>query len=175
MLMFLCVLGRPRYTHNRHDIFYDKIGRFVFVTKEKAKCNSRNSPAGPMETNPMRAIKDVYNDYLTTRFFPAIHAKISLIKGTPGSVQQDNSKPQISLTAIGTALNDGHSSQLNNWPPISPALKLLGSSYFNSINRIQYKKVIKSFNDHISVVQNTFKMKPFNKVSEVFLTCQFNF
>lgn len=46
-----------------------------FETKKVAKCNSINCSIDAMETKPMLVNKDVYNDYLTTIIFPAIHAK----------------------------------------------------------------------------------------------------
>lgn len=51
--LVLCALARPRYNYNKYKIFDEKIGVWPFVTKEKAKRDSRICPAGLMETKPI--------------------------------------------------------------------------------------------------------------------------
>lgn len=97
------------------------------VTNEKAKRNSRNCPAGTLETKPIVFNKDAYTDYLTTQVFSAIHAKFPNIRGTPVIVQQENDKLHISPIAAGIVWNGIHAIQLINQPPNSPKFSILDS------------------------------------------------
>ncbi len=94
-VMFLCVVARPRYDDHRKAYLDGKIGLWPFVERVPAKRNSRNRPAGTLETKPITVTQDDYRSFLLKKVFPAIINKWPAYKHHPVYIQQDNARPHI--------------------------------------------------------------------------------
>jgi hypothetical protein len=156
-LMFLCATSRPRF-ENGVCTFDGKIGCFPLVTFERAKRSSVNRPAGTMEVKPITSIKrDVIREFMIEKVLPAIRAKWphdDLNK--PIYIQQDNAPSHIEVDDplfCEAAQQDGFDIRLKCQPANSPDFNILDLVFFGAIQSIQYKKIAKTLQDLIPVVQ----------------------
>jgi hypothetical protein len=74
-VMFLCVVGRPRFDEDGNCIWDGKIGMFPFVTEKPAERRSGNRPRGTMETKTRNVTRDVSREFLIEKVLPAIKEK----------------------------------------------------------------------------------------------------
>ena len=68
--MFLAPIARPRYAW-----WHGKIGMYPIVKVEQAKKNSKNRPAGTLETKCMNVTAQVYKDLIFNKVLPDINRK----------------------------------------------------------------------------------------------------
>ncbi len=160
--MFLCASARPRFDENGACIFDGKIGCFPLVTFERAKRSSINRPAGTMEVKPITSItRDVIREFMIEKVLPAIRAKWPREDmSRPIYIQQDNAPSHIELhdpQFCEAAMQDGFDIRLICQPPNSPDFNILDLGFFRAIQAIQYKKVAKSVQDLIPVVQEVLR------------------
>ena len=74
-VMCIVAYAYPRYCPITDTWFSGKIGCWPFVTQIEAKRNSKNRPAGTMETKSIKVTKEVYRDFLINKIIPAIRQK----------------------------------------------------------------------------------------------------
>ena len=55
-VMFMCAVCRPMYNPDGSLLFDGKIGIFPFTQQVPAQRNSKNRPAGTMQTKPLESI-----------------------------------------------------------------------------------------------------------------------
>ncbi|CAM9287194.1 unnamed protein product, partial [Ascophyllum nodosum] len=157
-VMFLAVVGRPRWDTVANRSFDGKIGIFPFTRRVPAQRSSRNRAAGTMETKMVEVTKAVYKQKMLDEVFPAI--KRTWPGGpSPVSVQQDNApahkiNDDPDIVAVGTA--DGWNIRLINQPPNSPDTNILDLFFFNSIQSLQDRTTLRTVDELIEEVQRVF-------------------
>ncbi|KAF0683775.1 Aste57867_24159 [Aphanomyces stellatus] len=125
-------VARPRYVDDTGIWWGGKIGTWPFVNAVAAVRSSVNRPAGTIETKSVSVTKDVYPTFLLEVFLPAVVARWSetnrIIKlqhdNAPSHVKDDDS---ILLAAFEDYKSRGWSFSLNQQPPNSPDMNILGS------------------------------------------------
>ena len=93
----MATVARPRWDVTRNRKSEEKIGMWLMVTREPAKKNSRNRPAGTMITKSIKSVNvDVYREYLIKKVilevvekWPRSHRDVMI------KIQQDNAGPHI--------------------------------------------------------------------------------
>ena len=175
-VMFLAE-ARPRWDPHRKCYFGGKIGIWPFVTKEVAKRNSRNRPAGKMMTKVMDSITKVQmRDFLVEKVLVSIREK-----WPTGSIaqqikiQQYNAQRHLHPTDPlfkEESERLGLNIELFNQPPNSPDLNVLDLGYFNAIQSIQHKKAPMNVVDLIQAVEDSFQALQRSKLNNIFLTLQ---
>ncbi|XP_028787991.1 uncharacterized protein LOC114743975 [Neltuma alba] len=176
-VMFLVAVARPRFDCKGNETFSRKIGVFPLVTKEPAKRNSVNRPAGSLITKPITSVtKEVSRQFLIGHVVPAIKAKWPRDSiGEPIYIQQDNARCHIDPNDgefHRVATEDGFCIRLMNQPPNSPDLNILDLGFFNGIQSLQYKETPKTTDDLIAAVIRSFESFPSTKSNKIFLTLQ---
>ncbi|XP_074317890.1 uncharacterized protein LOC141653923 [Silene latifolia] len=125
-VMFMSAVSRPIYDGNGTLLFDGKIGIFPFTFMDPAKRNSKNRPAGTLETKSIASItKQVVKDMLMSKILPAIKSKWPRNMSKNINIQQDNAKPHIRCTDqdfVTAATSDGFNITLTQQPPNSPDL-----------------------------------------------------
>ena len=158
--MFLAAVVRPRWDLHRKSYFDGKIGIWPFVTKEEAKRNSRNRPAGTMVTKVMDSITTVQiREFLVEKVLVSIREKWptgSIAKRI--RIQQDNARPHLHPN---DALFKEESEKLG-----------LNVELYNQPPNIQHQKAPKTVDDLIKAVEDSFWALPRSKMNNVFLTLQ---
>ncbi|XP_057803540.1 uncharacterized protein LOC131018859 [Salvia miltiorrhiza] len=75
-VMFVCAVCRPIFSDAGECLFDGKIGIFPLTEQVPAKRNSKNRPAGTMETKPIQSITmQVMKECFINKLVPAIIAK----------------------------------------------------------------------------------------------------
>jgi hypothetical protein len=156
-LMFLCVTARPRF-ENGVCTFDGKIGCFPLVTYERAKRSSINRQAGTLEVKPITSVtRGVIREFMIDKVLPAIRAKWPREDvNNPIYIQQDNAPSHLELDDplfCQAAKQGGFDIRLICQPPNSPDFNILDLGFFRAIQSIQYKKVAKTVEHLIPVVQ----------------------
>ena len=171
-IMFLAATARPRFEGEGKVLFDGKIGIFPFVTKEPAKRSSRNRPAGTLETKAMTSVKrENVREFLTQKVLPAVREK------WPGGnietiyIQQDNAKTHVNPTDkefCEAAQEEGFDIRLMCQPPNSPDLNILDLGFFRALQSLRYKVTVKSVDDLITAVEETFNNYPLKQLNHIF-------
>lgn len=176
-VMFLAAIARPRFDANGNELFSGKIGVFPLVTKEPAKRNSVNRPAGTLETKPITSVtKEIIKTYLLNKVIPAIKSKWPREEmGYPIFIQQDNARTHISYDDEEfrrVASEDGFDIRLMCQPPNSPDLNVLDLGFFNAIQSLQHQESPKSIDELVNAVEKSFETFPTKTSDYIFLTLQ---
>uniref|UniRef100_A0A0A9CWW4 Transposase n=1 Tax=Arundo donax TaxID=35708 RepID=A0A0A9CWW4_ARUDO len=176
-IMFLCVTARPRFDENGVCIFDGKIGCFPLVTFERAKRSSVNRPAGTMEVKPIASItRDVIREFMIDKVLPAIRAKWPREDvNKPIYIQQDNAPSHIKHDDpqfLEVAKQDGFDIRVICRPLNSPDFNILDLGFCCAIQAIQYKKVAKTVQDLVPIVQQAFQDYSPRKANRIYLTLQ---
>jgi len=174
-IMFLAAVARPRYDYHTKTFWDGKIGIWAITHQVAAKRNSRNRPAGTMETKPLNVNEEVYQQFMTEKVLPAIREKWPGRPSDTVFIQQDNARPH-SRTAT-TNINEcgkGESwnIELMNQPPNSPDLNILDLGFFNHIQSLQSKRCAVNVDDLIEAVQDAFQETSPTALSDNFITLQ---
>ena len=173
-VMFLAVVGRPRWDTVANRSFDGKIGIFPFTRRVPAQRSSRNRAAGTMETKMVEVTKAVHKQKMLDEVFPAI--KRTWPGGpSPVSVQQDNApahkiNDDPDIVAAGTA--DGWNIRLINQPPNSPDTNILDLFFFNSIQSLQDRTTLRTVDELIEEVRRVFAAQESAALGRVWTTYQ---
>ncbi|XP_074314941.1 uncharacterized protein LOC141651116 [Silene latifolia] len=128
-VMFMAAVSRPIYDGDGNLLFDGKIEIFPFTFQDPAKRNSKNRPAGTLETKSVASInKQVTKDMLINKVIPAIHSKWPVSMSKEIIIQQDNAKRHIKgndLDFLMAANSNGFNISLTQQPPNSPDLNVL--------------------------------------------------
>lgn len=175
-LMFLCVTARPRF-ENGVCTFDGKIGCFPLVTYERAKRSSINRQAGTLEVKPITSVtRGVIREFMIDKVLPAIRAKWPREDvNNPIYIQQDNAPSHLELDDplfCQAAKQGGFDIRLICQPPNSPDFNILDLGFFRAIQSIQYKKVAKTVEHLIPVVQEAFNEYSPKKTNRIYVTLQ---
>lgn len=157
-LMFLAVTARPRFNVEGVCIFDGKIGCFPLVTYERAKRSSVNRQAGTIEVKPIAKItRDVIRMFMIEKVLPAIRAKWPREDNNkPIYIQQDNAPSHLDLgdpQFYEASKLEGFDIRLVCQPPNSPDFNILDLGFFRAIQSIQHKKIAKTVEDLVPIVQ----------------------
>jgi AraC-like DNA-binding protein len=143
-VMFLCVVGRPRFDEDGNCIFDGKIGMFPFVTEKPAERRSGNRPRGTMETKTRNVTRAVSREFLIEKVLPAIKEKWPLEdRWSPIFIQQDNAKTHVSPNDpefLEAAAAGGWDIRLVCQPPNSPDTNILDLGLFAALQSLFQKK-----------------------------------
>jgi DNA-binding Lrp family transcriptional regulator len=143
-VMFLCVVGRPRYDDDGNCTFDGKIGMFPFVTEKTAERRSGNRPRGTMETKPLNVKRQVSREFLIEKVLPAIKEKWPLEdRWSPIFIQQDNAKTHVlpnDPEFLEAAARGGWDIRLVCQPPNSPDTNILDLGLFAALQSLFQKK-----------------------------------
>ncbi|KAF0755098.1 hypothetical protein AaE_005082 [Aphanomyces astaci] len=124
------------HTMKKKAMWNGKIGMWPFVDKRPAQRNSKHRKHGDEITESFTVTRDVYRVYLTEKVFPAIRETWPSGRGATIWIEQDNSRPHVSVNNPAFAAAgcvDGWNIRLCAQPVQSPNLKLLDLGFFNAI------------------------------------------
>lgn len=174
-VMFLAAVARPRYDFHSKKYFDGKIGIWPFVHEVEAKRNSRNRPAGTMETKPLNVSAEVFTKLITTKVLPAIKFKWPGKSSSPIFIQQDNARPHTIeskkiINEEGT--RDGWNIEMSNQPANSPDLNICDLGFFNTIQSLQSKKCATKVDQLIEAVLESFYETNPDSLNDNFITLQ---
>ncbi|KAK8581732.1 hypothetical protein V6N12_071941 [Hibiscus sabdariffa] len=157
-------------------MFSGKIGIFPFVFKERARRNSKNRQARPLETKPILSVtKDVTRSCLINKVLHAIRAKWPSSSEKRMFIQQDNAKPHIDVDDeqfLQVASLDGFNFQLFFQPPNNPDLNVLDLGYFRAIQFLQHQESPTTIDELVKAVEKSFNDLSPENLNNVFLTLQ---
>ncbi|XP_074277077.1 uncharacterized protein LOC141600731 [Silene latifolia] len=175
-VMFMSAVSRPIYDGNGTLLFDGKIGIFPFTFMDPAKRNSKNRPAGTLETKSIASItKQVVKDMLMSKILPAIKSKWPRNMSKNINIQQDNAKPHIRCTDqdfVNAATSDGFNITLSQQPPNSPDLNVLDLGFFRTIQTLQQRKRAKTVDQLVFNVIEAWDEEPHLCLDDVWLSLQ---
>ncbi|XP_074271641.1 uncharacterized protein LOC141595574 [Silene latifolia] len=175
-VMFMCAVSRPVYGDNGEMIFDGKIGIFPFLEEISATRNSRNSPAGTLETKPTNSItKEVIKGCLIHKIIPAIKAKWPQNASKDIFIQQDNAIPHIKDNDPefrAAANSDDFNIHLVFQPPNNPDLNINNLGFFSALQTLQHEKAANTVLELVKNMEVTFVELHPKKLNFNFLTLQ---
>jgi hypothetical protein len=182
-VMFLVAVARPRWDRVKNQWFDGLIGVWPFVYQAAAKRNSKNRPAGTMETKAITSVdKTIIKRFLIDKVFPAIRSKwprrlASCTEVGPIEVliQQDNARPHPSIhdpELLREGSQDGLSIRLTCQPPNSPDMNVLDLGFFRSIQSLQHQRSPRSIDELIEAVRQSYYDINRSTLNNIFLTLQ---
>ncbi|VFQ98898.1 unnamed protein product [Cuscuta campestris] len=175
-IMFVAVVGRPRFGESGETLWDGKVGIFPFTYEEAAKRNSKNRPAGTLETKPVDVVnRQVMKAMMLTRVIPEIKSKWPDAHNKHIIIQQDNAKPHVDPAdseIVQVCQENGWDIKVQLQPPNSPDLNVLDLGFFRAIDSIKDQKALKNVKDLISDVEKAFEEMTPQKLNRVFLTYQ---
>ncbi|WOG94390.1 hypothetical protein DCAR_0313685 [Daucus carota subsp. sativus] len=173
-VMFLAATARPRFDDEGKVLFDGKIEIFPFVTKEPAKRSSRNRPAGTLETKAITSVKrENVREFLTQKVLPAVREKWPVRNIETIYIQQDNAKTHVNPTDTEfceAAQEEDFDICLMCQPPNSPDLNILDLGFFRALQSLKYKVTVKSVDDLIAAIEESFKSYPVKQLNHIFLS-----
>ena len=95
-IMFLAATARPRYDNDGNCVFDGKIGIWPIVSREPARRNSVNRPAGTIITKPLNVNNNIYRQMLMEKVVPAIKSRFPHCRNRTVFIQQDGAGAHIS-------------------------------------------------------------------------------
>ncbi|XP_057418723.1 uncharacterized protein LOC130712930 [Lotus japonicus] len=176
-VMFLAAVTRPRLDNERNVSFSGKIGLYPFVYEQLANRSSVNRGAGTMEKKPIISLtREVNKMYLIDKVLPGIKNSWPIEDvGDTIFIQQDNARSHINQNDedFRKATSEGEFDiQLICQPSNSLDLNILDLGFFNVIQTLQQKHVMKSIDDIISMVEKAFYEFSSIQSDKIFLTLQ---
>ncbi|VFQ80913.1 unnamed protein product [Cuscuta campestris] len=95
-IMFVAVVGRPRFGESGETLWDGKVGNFPFTYEEVAKRNCKNRPAGTLKTKPVDVVnRQVMKAMMLTRVISEMKSKWPDPHNKHIIIQQDNAKPHV--------------------------------------------------------------------------------
>ncbi len=140
-----------------------------------AKRNSRNRPAGALETKPITVTLDVYRSFLLEKVFPAIMNEWPADKNHPVYVQQDNARrhiPSHDKEIREKGREDGWNIVLCNQPANSPDFNVLDLGLFNAIQSLLHQAAAENIDDLLKAVETALEELHPSKLGDTFVTLQ---
>ncbi len=181
-VMFIVAYARPRYCEVTGEWFDGKIGCWPFVVQQAAKRNSKNRPAGTMETKSIRVTKEVYREFLLKKIIPAIRQKWPLSyfddhldHSKTIWIQQDNAKVHVSPTDAAVVQGGkrfGYDIRVKNQPANSPDFNVCDLGLFHALDSMQFKIAKTTMDGLISAVITSFQEMEMTKINNCFITLQ---
>ncbi|XP_074298008.1 uncharacterized protein LOC141628807 [Silene latifolia] len=175
-VMFMCAVSRPVYGDNGEMIFDGKIGIFPFLEEIPAVRNSRNRPAGTLETKPTNSItEEVIKGCLIHYTIPAIKAKWPQKASKDIFIQQDNTRHLIKDNEPefrAAANSDGFNIHLVFQPPKNPDLNINDLGFFSALQTLQHEKAATTVLELVKNVKDAFVELQQKKLNFNFLTLQ---
>ncbi len=182
-VMFVVAYARPRYYPITDTWFTGKIGCWPLVTQVEAKRNSKNRPAGTMETKTIIVTKEVYREFLITKIIPAIRQKWPLSyfddphldRSKTIWIQQDNARVHVNpndKAVVVAGKRGGWDIRVKNQPANSPDLNVCDLGLFHSLDALQMKKAKTTIDGLIVAVTSSFAEMEMSSIHRCFLTLQ---
>ena len=107
----------------------------------------------------MNVDKQVLQEFITQRVFPAIRAKFPSGVERIFYVLQDNARPHSKwndLCILEEAKKGGQKIKIRNQPANSPDLNILDLGFFRSLQSLQQKKCSKNIDELVAAVEDAF-------------------
>ncbi|XP_057790781.1 uncharacterized protein LOC131007886 [Salvia miltiorrhiza] len=175
-VMFVCAVCRPVFSDSGECLFDGKIGIFPLIEQLPAKRNSKNRPAGTMETKPIQSVtKEIMKGCYINQLLPAIYQKWPEFGSKLIYIQQDNAKPHIldsdpEFRAAATA--HGFNIRIVQQPPNSPDTNVNDLGWFRAIQSIQEEHACYSCDDLVKAVEASYAALSPHTLNKVFLSLQ---
>ncbi|XP_057810274.1 uncharacterized protein LOC131024753 [Salvia miltiorrhiza] len=179
-VMFVCAICRPIFSDSGECLFDGKIGIFPLTEQVPAKRNSKNRPAGTMETKPIQSVtKEVMKGCFVNMVCKgpklSIFAKWPAFASKVIYIQQDNAKTHIQdsdpdFRAAATA--HGFDIRIVQQLPNSPDTNVNDLGWFRAIQSIQTESACYNCDDLVKAVEASFAQLSPHTPNKVFLSLQ---
>jgi len=177
-VMFLCAMARPRRLHNR---WWDgKIGIWPVGCYRSAVRDSVNRPAGTQLFEPESIDMDKHRCMMINNVLPAILTEFPTCEmnrcehiviqqdGAPTHIHPRDQEWMETLTDFGFE----DKIKLTTQPANSPDLNVNDLGFFNALQASCCCCCPRNAIELITMVTETFKEHPINKINRIWLTCQ---
>jgi len=177
-VMFLCAMARPRRLHNR---WWDgKIGIWPVGCYRSAVRDSVNRPAGAQLFEPESIDMDKHRCMMINNVLPAILTEFPTCEMNRYEhivIQQDGAPTHIyprDQEWMETLTDFGFEDKIKSitQPASSPDLNVNDLGFFNALQASYYCCCPRNAIELITMVTETFKEHPINKINRIWLTCQ---
>lgn len=180
-VMFLCAQARPRWDHHTNSQWDGKIGMWPIGNYTVAQRRSVHRPAGTIEWENVNICNELYRDMLLDHVIPEIMNKWPVGQWTDARfkirVQQDGAGGHCKhddpyLTEALEALGLTDKVSFYTQPPNSPDLNICDLGLFNALQSAYYDKAPSNEVQLITMVEETYRDYPTNKINRLFVTLQ---
>lgn len=172
-VMFLGAVARPRFDDDGVCVFNGLLGIWPFTQEVAAKRNSKNRPAGTLETKCVEVNKKEYYDAVISKVIPAIQEKWP-VQGESITIRQDNAKPHlIDIEKVAEKSREkGWDISVESQPPNSPDFNILDLGFFAAIQSLQQEKAMTNIDELVTAVKEAFWEQEPHTLNSVWLSLQ---